>query len=389
MANPTDATILHADMDAFYASVEQRDRPELRGCPVAVGGRGKRGVVAAASYEARRFGVRSAMPMVKACRLCPELLVVRPRMSVYASISADIREIFYRYTPIVEPLSLDEAYLDVSGSLRLFGSVQAIVDGIRDAVRSELELAVSIGAGPGKLVAKIASDGAKPDGALIIAADRVDSFLRPLPIRAIWGVGKVTEAKLGQLGIATIGDLADADLRELEDEVGSWAPILHGLANGEDLRTVECDRGRKSCGEENTFPEDVDDDELIGSVIIAHAETVARRMRRESVSGRTVTLKYREGGRNAEFNFKTRSRTLDEATDDGAVISRVARELWQRENRGQAIRLIGVQVSGLEGERPTQLGLFSAPEDDRRRALNAALDEIVDRFGAGTIRRGK
>jgi DNA polymerase-4 len=384
------AVILHADMDAFYASVEQRDDPALRGRPVVVGGSGKRGVVAAASYEARRYGIRSAMPSVQARRLCPQAVFKPPRMRHYAQVSARVREIFYRYTPIVEPLSLDEAYLDVGGSLRLFGSLAAIVEGIRADVRDELGLPVSVGGGPGKLVAKIASKKAKPDGTLVIEADAVCRFLHPLAVSEIWGVGRVTERKLHAMGIATIGQLADRDVEELERALGSWGPILHSLASGEDLRTVECDRARKSYGEENTFPEDAMDGETIDATIIAHAETVASRLRRDGRQARTVTLKYRPSGPDAEFRLVTRSRTLATPTDDGGHIAAVAAQLWEAEPPGIALRLLGVQVSGLDGERPVQLGLFDgACEDSRTEALNAALDEILAKYGPKALKRGR
>lgn len=375
-------------MDAFYASVEQRDDPLLRGKPVIVGGTGKRGVVAAASYEARRFGVRSAMPTATAKRLCPSGVYLRPRMAHYAAISAQIREIFYRYTPVVEPLSLDEAYLDIGGSLRLFGSPAEIAANIRRDVRQDLDLAVSVGVGPGKLIAKIASAKAKPDGVLIVDASNAKEFLKPLAVSEIWGVGRVTEQRLLDMGITRIGELARRDVGELEAALGSWGPLLHGLANGDDLRTVECDRARSSYGEENTFPEDATHREDIEAMVIAHAETVARRLRRDGVQGRTVTLKYRASTRSADFRLVTRSRTLDQPCDDGAVISRVAMELWDREPAGIPLRLVGVQVSGLDKDRPVQIGLFEAPEDERRNALNAALDDIVAKFGAGAVKRG-
>jgi DNA polymerase-4 len=382
------AVILHADMDAFYASVEQRDDPSLRGRPVVVGGTGKRGVVAAASYEARHFGVRSAMPTATARRLCPKGVFVKPRMSHYAAISAAIRDIFYRYTPIVEPLSLDEAYLDIGGSIRLFGSARTIGEGIRRDVREELELVVSVGVGPGKLIAKIASTKAKPDGMLIVDQQNARAFLRPLAVSEIWGVGRVTEQKLLEMHITRINELADHDPADLERALGSWGPLLHALANGDDLRTVECDRARSSYGEENTFPQDVVDREDIEAMVIAHAETVARRLRRDAVQGRTVTLKYRPSTRTTEFKLVTRSETLASPTDDGAVLSRVAMSLWDREPPGIPLRLVGVQVSGLDKERPVQIGLFDAPEDEKRNALNAALDDIVAKFGPGVVKRG-
>jgi DNA polymerase IV len=380
--------ILHADMDAFYASVEQRDDPKLRGRPVVVGGLGKRGVVCAASYEARPFGVRSAMPMAQAKRLCPDAVFLWPRMSHYASIAADVRDVFYRFTPLVEPLSLDEAYLDVSGSLRLFGGVEAIVERLRGDIRRELGLAVSVGGGPGKLIAKIASARAKPDGALLIESSRANDFLRPLRVSEIWGVGPATERRLHTLGIATIGQLADFDDERLERELGSWGPALQALARGDDLRTVEADRGRVSCGEENTFPEDVADGELIEAMILSHSETVARHMRREQRKGRTVTVKWRISGPGADWKLFTRSKTLDAPIDDGPAISSIATSLWRDAAVSQPIRLVGVQLSGLDGARPAQLGLFRSEDDDRRDRLNEALDDLVARFGPGSVRRG-
>jgi DNA polymerase-4 len=383
------AVILHADMDAFYASVEQRDDPSLKGKPVVVGHGGARGVVAAASYEARRFGIRSAMASSQAKRLCADAVFIKPRMSHYASISAEIRDIFYRYTPIVEPLSLDEAYLDIGGSLRLFGSPREIGEGIRADVRRELSLAVSVGIGPGKLVAKIAGNKAKPDGLMIVEPENVQAFLRPLSVSEIWGVGRVTEQKLLDLRIGTIGALADSDPSLLERELGSWGPLLHALARGDDLRTVECDRARSSYGEENTFPEDAVDRETIEAMVIAHAETVARRLRRDGVQGRTVTLKYRASTRTNDFRLVTRSRSLSAPTDDGAAISRIVMELWDAEPPGIALRLVGVQVSGLDKDRPVQIGLFDAPEDERRNALNAAMDDIIAKFGPEAVKRGR
>ena len=237
--------------------------------------------------------------------------------------------------------------------------------------------------------AKIASRKAKPDGAYFVESNEVVGFLEPLSISEIWGVGRVTERKLHDLGIATIGQLAAADREVLERHLGSWGPLLHGLANGEDLRTVECDRSRKSYGEENTFAEDAIDRTLIEATVIAHAETVARRLRRDGISGQTVTLKYRPSGPNADFRLVTRSKTLDQPTDDGGEIARVAMHLWDAEPGECAIRLVGVQVSALDKERPVQLDLFHAPEDDRQNALNTAVDDIVSRFGPGALKRGR
>ena len=382
------ATILHADMDAFFSSVEQRDRPELAGLPVIVAAStGRRGVVAAASYEARAFGVRSALPVSEAKRLCPQAVFVKNRMSRYARAAAAVRDIFYRFTPVIEPLSLDEAYLDIEGSLRLFGSAREIGEGIRDAVRNELALAVSVGIGPGKLVAKIASRHAKPDGLMEVKVPARD-FLAPLPVSEIWGVGRVSEEKLAELGVATIGQLAEADPADLEKELGKWGPLLQGLARGQDLRTVEGDRGRKSYGEENTFAEDVLGRDLVEATIIAHAETVARRLRRDGLRGRTVTLKFRPSQPGAEFKLVTRSRTLGAATDDGGIFATTAVSLWDREPEHPPLRLLGIQVGALDGERPVQLGLFHSEEEHRRDALNAAIDEISARYGPDSLKRG-
>jgi DNA polymerase-4 len=329
------------------------------------------------------------MPSTTAKRLCPEAIFVRGRMAHYGEVSARVREIFYRYTPVVEPLSLDEAYLDVGGSLRLFGSVRRIADGIRADVRRELSLTVSVGVGPGKLVAKIASENAKPDGVLVVEADNVLDFLWPLSVSEIWGVGKVTEQKLFDMGIATIGQLAARDQSELESALGSWGPILHGLANGQDLRIVECDRGRKSYGEENTFLDDAIERETIEALVIAHAETVARRLRNDGVKGRTVTLKYRPSGKEFDFRVVTRSKTLSRPTADGAEISNISMSLWDAESRHPPLRLVGVQVTGLDKDRPVQIGLFEAPEDERKNALNSAMDEIVAKFGPSAVKRGR
>jgi DNA polymerase-4 len=380
--------ILHADMDAFYASVEQRDDANLRGRPVIVGGLGKRGVVCAASYEARPFGVRSAMPMFQARRLCPGAVFLSPRMSHYASVAADVREVFHRFTPLVEPLSLDEAYLDVTGSRRLFGGVEAIAAKLRAEMRSEVDLAVSVGGGPGKLIAKIASGRAKPDGVLLVDEQGADAFLRPLRVSEIWGVGPATETRLHSLGIATIGQLADFDSQRLARELGSWGPTLQALARGDDLRTVEADRSRVSYGEENTFPEDVDDAELIAAMIFVHAETVARRLRREKRKGRTISLKWRHSGPGTDWKLFTRAKTLDVPTDDGPTIAGVVTALWEQEKVTRPIRLVGVQVTNLDGARPAQLGLFRSEEDDRRDRLNEAMDDLLSRFGPGVVRRG-
>src|SRR5262245_33222139 len=322
----TDATasavapvILHADMDAFYASVEQRDRPELRGLPVIVGGASGRGVVAAASYEARRFGIRSAMPTVQARALCPDLVIVRGDMAKYRRIGAQVRAIFESVSPLVEPLSVDEAFIDVTASVRLLGPPLAIGRLLKDRVRAATGLAVSVGIGPGKMVAKIASDLSKPDGLLEVRPEGVRDFLRPLAVGRLWGVGPVTEAALRAAGIETVADLADGDAARLRQHVGGATEALRRLALGEDVRDVEPEREARSYGEENTFASDIRDDRTVRDAIVAHGEAVARRLRRDGVRARTVVLKIKLAERlgAGKYRVLTRQAPLPVPGDDG------------------------------------------------------------------------
>ncbi len=382
--------ILHADMDAFYASVEQRDRPELRGRPVIVGGTGPRGVVAAASYEARRFGVRSAMPAAEARGLCPDGVFLRGDMRRYARESERIFEIFGRFTPLVEGLSLDEAFLDLTGTARLHGPPAEAGARLRALVRAERGLAVSVGIAPVKMVAKIASELAKPDGLLEVSADGLRAFLEPLPVERLWGVGPVARERLAALGLRTIGDLARADARRLERLLGIFGAEVARLARGEDLREVEPYRDPVSYGEENTFERDVGDRATLEAALSGHAEAVARRLRRDGVRGRIVVVKLKLGHRRAPgprgYPLLTRRTTLLEATDDGAAIARAAHALLARAGPPEPVRLVGVAVSGLEPRTAGQLGLFvPAPERARRERLNRALDELVSRFGPAAV----
>jgi DNA polymerase-4 len=383
------AAILHADMDAFYASVEQRDRPELRGRPVIVGGASGRGVVTAASYEARRFGVRSAMPMVQARALCPEAVIVPGHMAKYRRVSAQIRTVFESVSPLVEPLSLDEAFIDVTASVRLLGPPLAIGRLVKERVRAATALAVSVGIGPGKMVAKIASDLSKPDGLLAVGPDEVREFLRPLPVSRLWGVGPVTEAALHAAGIATVGDLVAADPARLRRHVGSACETLQRLATGEDVRVVEADRDAKSYGEENTFGNDVRDDRTVREAIIAHGEAVARRLRRDGMHARTVVVKIKLAERlgAGKYRLLTRQARLATPTDDGAALTAVALALWDRHRPRRAVRLIGVTATGIEDGAQPQLALFDDPRRAARVRLNAALDRIVARFGEDSIAR--
>lgn len=381
--------ILHADLDAFYASVEQRDRPELRGLPVIVGGTGPRGVVAAASYEARRFGVRSAMPAFEARRLCPDGVFLAGDVRKYAAVSRAVFGIFGRFSPLVEGLSLDEAFLDLTGSERLLGPPRAAGEALRRAVREEVGLAVSVGIGPSRTIAKLASDAAKPDGLLEVAAGAVEDFLRPLPVGRLWGVGPVAEAKLVRAGLVTIGDLARAEPAALVRLLGeSLGPRAAALARGGDQRPVEPARAPVSYSEENTFDADVADRERLRAVLLDHAESVARRLRRDGWLARTVVLKVKLGQRRSPgprgHPLLTRRATLPEPSDDGAVLARTARDLLER-TPAAPVRLLGVGATGLVA-RDEQLGLFpAAPARERARRLNRALDEITRRFGARAV----
>ena len=385
--------ILHADMDAFYASVEQRDRPELRGRPVVVGGEGGRGVVAAASYEARKFGVRSAMPSFEAKRLCPDLIFLRGNMALYARESRRIFEIFGEFSPQVEGLSLDEAFLDLTGSERLLGPARDVAARLRKRVRDETQLAVSVGIGPVKMVAKIASAASKPDGLLEVPRDGVREFLSPLPVRAIWGVGPVGGERLRAAGFETLGELAACDPEQLRKAVGNWGVDIARLARGEDIREVQAYREPKSYSEENTFLNDISDVDTLEATILTHAESVARRLRRDQIKARVVVLKWRPAERRAPgprgYPARSRQITLAEATDDGDVIAREARKLLAKAKLDEAVRLIGVGAEGLESREPPQLSLFEdAPDKKRRTDLNRALDEITDRFGNSALKRG-
>ena len=384
--------VLHADMDAFYASVEQRDHPELRGKPVAVGGEGSRGVVAAASYEARRFGVRSAMPSFEARRLCPELIFLRGHMARYAAESKKIFSVFDEFSPAVEGLSLDEAFLDLTGSRRLMGSPREVGERLRARVLEETRLAVSVGIGPVKMVAKIASATAKPNGLLEVKPEDVGSFLAPLPVRAIWGVGPVAAERLRVAGFETLGQLATCEAELLRRAMGDWGVEIGRLARGEDIREVESYREAKSYSEENTFASDVSDRALLEATILTHAESVGRRLRRDGLKARVVVLKWRPAERQAPgprgYPARSRRLTLVEATDDGDTLAREARKLLTRASLDQPVRLIGVGAEGLESAAPPQLSLFGdPPEKKRRNRLNRAMDEIADRFGSRAVVR--
>jgi DNA polymerase IV len=371
--------ILHLDMDAFYASVEQRDDPALLGRPVIVGGHPKRGVVLAASYEVRPTGVRSAIPMAQAIRLAPHAVVVPPRFHAYAEASEQVFAIFERYTPLVEPLSLDEAFLDVTGSRTLFGTPAAIASRIRADVAHELKLPCSAGIAAVKFVAKIASDLAKPNGQREVSAEQTRAFLAPLPLSRLWGVGPKLEATLRSLGLRTVGDVAAADGRLLVEKLGDTGRHLAALARGEDDRTVVPDRQAKSIGAEDTFEEDTDSAEVLLRALHAHGLRVARRLRRAGLKARVVQLKIKL----SDFTVLTRRRTLEQPTDDGQRLYREGAELLARTPLPRAVRLTGLSAQELVGAR-SQLGLFAEP-DARSDRLNAALDAIAARYGQAAV----
>lgn len=384
-------TILHADMDAFYAAVEELDDPTLRGKAVVVGGSSPRGVVMTASYEARRFGVHSAMPGHQARKLCPDCLFVRPRMSRYVEVARQIRGVFEQFTPMVEPLSLDEAFLDITGSLRLFGDARVLGLELKRRVYQETGLVVSVGVAPTKMVAKIASDVCKPDGFLEVTADRVEGFLRPLPVGRLWGVGPSMQRKLQTLNITTIGDLADTDAAALQRHVGRLAAFWQDLAHGRDRRSVVADRSRKSYGEEETFERDLKDGDEVQRILAQHGESVARRLRRDGRAARTVTLKVKLGQRTApgKYPLLTRSTTFASPVDDGKRIGDAVLALWADAHRGRSVRLLGVSVSAIEDLNAGQLTLFEGRERRKEVALNQAVDRLVARFGTEVVSRGK
>jgi len=378
--------ILHVDMDASYASVEQRDRPELVGRAVIVGGDAdRRGVVAAASYEARKFGVHSAMPSATARRLCPQAVFLPPRIDHYAAISRQIRAIFERYTPLVEPLSLDEAFLDVTGSEQLFGPAAEIGRRIKREIRDELRLVASVGVAANKFLAKLASDLEKPDGFVVVDPHGVQVFLDPLPVSRLWGVGKVSNRALEKLGVHTIGQLRRLPVEVLASKFGSMGEHLGRLARGVDDRPVVPDHQAKSISHETTFAVDVADREVLRAWLLELVEQVARRLRRHQLRARTVELKVRF----ADFRTITRSQTLPVATN-------VTAELWEaattvldgRLPKGLApVRLLGFGASGLDASPQVQRQLFDQPDHARQAQLDAATDAIHDRFGLDAIGR--
>lgn len=380
-------TILHIDMDAFFAAVEQLDQPKYRGKPVIVGadpkGGAGRGVVATASYEARKYGVHSAMPISKAYRLCPHGIYLRGRYKRYAEVSANVMTILKDFSPVIEKISIDEAFLDVTNSLNLFGNVGAIAHQIKTRIQEELQLTASIGIAPNKFLAKIASDLEKPNGLVLVKEGEEKAFLKDLPISRLWGVGKKTELALSKMGIATIGQVAEFSEIELNRKFGKWGNALWRLANGIDHRPVETREQQKSISQETTFEEDVDDEELIEKTIFRLADDLSRLMRHHNIKGRTITFKLRLH----DFSTFTRSRTISGFIDSTQIIKGVTIDLYRKFNkRNMKVRLVGIGVSQLSSVSGEQLGLFEqeTPLDEK---LTRLLDSLKEKFGDQAVSR--
>ncbi|TCK45740.1 DNA polymerase-4 [Leucobacter luti] len=375
------ASMLHVDMDSFFVSVELLDYPELRGRPVVAAHDTPRSVVSAASYEARRYGVRSAMPVARAKQLCPELILIPPTFEKYRRASREVMAIFHEFTPLVEPLSIDEAFLDVAGSLKLFGSPSEIARAIRARVRERTQLPASVGLAATKFVAKLASQRAKPDGILEIPPARTVEFLHTLPIEAMWGVGQATARTLKSRAIHTVAELAREPLPSLTRLVGAAsAQRLHALANGRDARVVETTRVEKSIGHEETFARDIVDSEFLERELLRLATRTGERLRDADLEARTIAIKVRW----ESFETISRSRTLHEATNSTQRIYQTARELFLGLGAaGRPVRLIGVRAEQLAPAGSDPAGLWSDDEDWR--AVDQAVDEVRGRFGAAGV----
>jgi DNA polymerase-4 len=380
----TGCTVLHVDMDAFYASVELLRRPDLRGKPVIVGGGGSRGVVLSATYEARAYGVHSAMPMMRARRLCPEAVILSPTFGVYAEASENVMEVFRSVTPLVEPISLDEAFLDVRGAARRLGTPRQIGEWIRATVEDEQGITCSVGVASTKFVAKLASARCKPDGLLVVPADKVVAFLHPLPVGALWGVGEKTEEVLRRLGLHTVGDIANTPLATLQRALGPAAGAhLSALAWGRDERRVTPHEPDKSIGAEETFPVDVDDPVVITRELLRLSERTAARLRATGQAGRTISIKIRF----ADFTTITRSKTLKEATDVGRTVYETAVALYEALGLERArLRLVGVRVEGIADADGVPRQLLLGEKESGWREAEQAVDKASRRFGSGAVR---
>ncbi|QDU16085.1 DNA polymerase IV [Gimesia maris] len=380
-------TILHVDMDAFYASIEERDHPELQGQPIIVGGRAEhRGVVSAANYPARKFGVHSAMPMKTARQLCPQAHFFPVRMSDYAEVSQSLQKIFRKYTPLVEPLSLDEAFLDVSGSQLLFGNGREIAASIKQEVRHSLQLIASVGVAPNKFLAKIASDADKPDGLVVVEPDKIQEFLDPLPVSRVWGIGKMATQRFNRLGIQTISQVRVLEPKILTELFGEQGLHLWNLSQGLDERAVIPERQAKSISRETTFSSDVNDLEILRIILMDLVEDVSRRLRKNKLRGKTIQLKIRYD----DFSTFTRSITVSQPTDLTREIEQSALLMLDQKlpERPLSIRLIGVGVTGFQSGSQHQKSLFDEEDQQKFSRLDQVKDQIASRFGSNSIIRG-
>lgn len=381
-ADDAGCTVLHVDMDAFFASVEIRRRPELRGKPVVVGGAGPRGVVSSASYEARRYGVRSAMPGMRARALCPNAIFLPPDFSAYSAASDAVMRIFRDVTPLVEPLSLDEAFLDVAGAQRLLGRPAAIAASIRRRVVEEQRLTCSVGVAASKFVAKLGSTRAKPDGVIVVPPGQVLDFLHPLPVGALWGVGEKAAAQLHRLGLTTVGDLARAPLSMLRSALGEAAAAhLHELSWGRDPRRVVAEHEEKSIGAELTYDTDVTDPAVIRRSMLALADKVGARLRASGNVGRTISIKIRV----ADFRTVNRSRTVQATTDVAREIFEISWALFQALSPTEPIRLVGIRVEGLAAAATAARQLTLGEPERGWREAEAAADAVAARFGRSIV----
>jgi DNA polymerase-4 len=384
LASDEGCPILHVDMDAFYALVELRRRPELRGLPVIVGGAGSRGVVLSATYEARAYGVRSAMPMMRARRLCPEAVVLKPDFATYGEVSAGVMELFRSITPLVEPLSLDEAFLDVSGARRRLGTPTQIAAWIRARVVDEQGITCSVGVASTKFVAKLASTSSKPDGLRVVPHDGVVAFLHPLPVEALWGVGERTGEALRRLGLRTVGDIARTPTTTLQRALGPGVGAhLSALSWGRDERHVVPTEPDKSIGHEETFPRDVDDPAVVLRELLRLSERTAARLREQGWATKTISIKVRF----SDFTTITRSRTLRLPTDTGRDVYEVARGLFLALGLQRArLRLVGVRAESLTPADRAARQLVLGERDSGWREADQAVDRASRRFGAGAVR---
>jgi DNA polymerase-4 len=379
--------IIHIDMDAYYASVEIRDNPQLADKPIIIGGSPTgRGVVSTANYIARKFGVHSAMPTSQAVRLCPQAILIRPRMDYYATTSEQIRKIFQSYTDLVEPLALDEAFMDVSGSRRLFGDAVTIAKQIKSRIANEVGLTASAGVAPNKFLAKVASDLEKPNGLVVVEPDAIQSFLDPLPVSRVWGVGAQTQKKLESYGVRTIAHLRSLSREVLKSAFGINSDHFWRLSRGLDTRPVVPDRDAKSISHETTFHHDLTDKDSLRAWLLDLTDQVARRMRRHKIVARTVHLKVRY----SNFETITRSQTLDEPTNSTDAIARLVSDIFSQSQLefSRGIRLIGMGVDKLTCNRPVQLTLFDQEDTERSKRIDQATDQIRDKFGKLALKRG-